>query len=137
MNAVPFWVEAIVAVLLVMSGILVLASSIGCVRLPTFIQLMHPSALAYTLGNWVTCLAAALYFSALARAPMLHPLLIPILLSVTVPVTTVLLARVSLHRARLAGVEGTPPALWTLRADAGEPATAADDGASDRAGGSG
>lgn len=111
MTAVPFWIEATVAALLVASGLLVLASAIGFVRLQAFFLRMHPVALAYTLGNWCTCIAAAIYLSALARSPMLHPLLIPLLLSVTVPVSTVLLARVSLHRARVARKADVPAAL--------------------------
>ena len=111
MSASQAWVEAVVALLLVASGILVLASAIGFMRLPAFFMRMHPIALAYTLGNWATCLAASIYFSATERKLMLHPLLIPILLSVTVPITTVLLARVSLHRGRIARGAGVPPPL--------------------------
>lgn len=94
------WIEAIVAGLLVLSGLLVVVSAIGLVRLPDFFLRMHPSALAYTLAGWCVALAAVLYLSALTGRLRLHPLLLPALLAVTVPVTTVLLARVSLFRRR-------------------------------------
>src|SRR3546814_2220449 len=45
------WVDVIVAVLLVLSGLLVLISAIGFLRLPDFFLRMHPPALAYTLGD--------------------------------------------------------------------------------------
>lgn len=108
---VPAWPEVVVAVLLVLSGIFVLLSAFGFLRLRTFFLRMHPPALAYTLGSWCVAGAGALHFSMLQGQIVLHPLLIPILLAITVPVTTVLLARVALFRDRLGGVEGTPPSL--------------------------
>jgi multicomponent K+:H+ antiporter subunit G len=48
-------------------------------------------------------LASIVYFSALKSGPVLHGWLIPILLSITVPVTTLLLARTALFRKRMAG----------------------------------
>ena len=46
---------------------------------------------------------------------MLHPWLIIIMLSITVPVTTLLLARVALFRRRTAGDHDTPPPLTKAR----------------------
>ncbi|MGE0022039.1 MAG: monovalent cation/H(+) antiporter subunit G [Hyphomicrobium sp.] len=54
---------------------------------------MHPPALAYTFNSWCVALAGILYFSMLEARPMLHPWLIVILLSITIPVTTLLIAR--------------------------------------------
>ena len=111
-------VELIVAALVALSGVFVLISAIGFVRLRGFFLRMHPPALAYTLGSWCVALAATLYFSALEDRIALHPLLIPVILSITVPVTTVLLARVALFRKRLAGHSGVPPALAPAQATA-------------------
>jgi multicomponent K+:H+ antiporter subunit G len=72
---------------------------------------MHPPALAYTLGSWCVTLAGILYFSMLESRLVLHPWLIIIILSLTVPVTTLLLARVALFRRRSAGIAGTPPPI--------------------------
>jgi len=60
-------------------------------------------SLPYSCGSWCVALAAMLYFSALDSRLALHPWLILILLSMTVPVTTLLLARVALFRWRAAG----------------------------------
>jgi multicomponent K+:H+ antiporter subunit G len=111
MSAVPGWVELVVAALLVLSGFFVLVSAIGFLRMPDFFLRMHPPALAYTLGSWCVALACVFYFSALESRVLLHPLLIPILLAITVPVTTVLLARVSLFRKRVAGRNDVPAPL--------------------------
>jgi multicomponent K+:H+ antiporter subunit G len=111
MNEVPFWVETTVAILLILSGVFVLISAFGFLRLPEFFLRMHPPALAYTFGSWCVTLAGILYFSILGGRAALHPWLIIIMLSITVPVTTVLLARVALFRRRLTGAADTPPPL--------------------------
>lgn len=111
MTGAPPMVEAVVSALVVLSGLLVLVSALGCLRLPGFFLRMHPAALAYTLANWCVALAGTLYFSALEGRLLAYPLLIPVVLAFTVPVTTVLLARVELFRRRLAGVGDTPPSI--------------------------
>ena len=116
MNAgVPFWVEATVAALLVTSGLFVLVSAIGFLRLDDFFQRMHPPALAYTAGSWSVCLGGTLYFSALEARLVLHPWAIVIMLAIVVPVTTLLIARVALFRRRVAAMPDTPPALSARR----------------------
>lgn len=109
--SVPVWVEVVVAVLLVLSGLFVVIAAAGFLWLKEFFLRMHPPALAYTFGSWCVTLAGILYFSFLAGRPQLHPWLVIILLSITVPVTTLLLARVALFRRRQAGDEATPPPL--------------------------
>ena len=108
---VPLWVEAVVGALLVLSGLFVVVSAIGFLRLPDFFLRMHPPALAYTFGSWSVTLAGIIYFSALESRLLLHPWLIIILLSITVPVTTLLLARVALFRRRAVQAADTPPPL--------------------------
>ena len=111
MNDVPSWLQIVVAALLVCSGVFVVIGALGFLRLPGFFLRMHPPALTYTLGSWCVALAGVLYFSALDGRLALHPLLVPVFLAITVPVTTLLLARVALFRRRLAGTADTPPTL--------------------------
>lgn len=111
MNLVPFWLEAAVAGLLVSSGVFVVISAIGFLCLPDFFLRMHPPALAYTFGSWSLTLAGILYFSAVDSRAVLHPWLIIIMLAITVPVTTVMLARVALFRRRAAGAADIPPSV--------------------------
>lgn len=104
MNAqLSMWVEIPVAILLVLSSVFALIGAIGLVRMNDYFQRMHPPALASTLGTWCVALGSIIYFSALKSAPVLHAWLIPILLAITVPVTTLLLARAALFRKRMAG----------------------------------
>jgi multicomponent K+:H+ antiporter subunit G len=111
MSPPVLWAEALIAVLLVSSGVFVVISAVGLLRLPDFFLRLHPPALAYTFGSWCAALGSILYFSILESRLALHPWLIIILLSITVPVTTQLLARVALFRARTAGRADIPPPL--------------------------
>jgi multicomponent K+:H+ antiporter subunit G len=97
---VSLWVEIPVALLLAASGVFTLASAIGVLRLKTFLQRMHPPALAFSFSAWCVALATIIYFSAQDEALALHAWLIIIFLSLTVPVTTTLLARTELFRKR-------------------------------------
>jgi multicomponent K+:H+ antiporter subunit G len=105
----PFWVELLTAVLLVLSSLFALIGAMGLLRMKDFFQRMHPPALASTLGAWCVALASIIYFSAMKQGPVLHAWLIPILLAITVPVTTLLLARTGLFRKRMAGDDDVPP----------------------------
>lgn len=114
---IPLWAEVTVAILLVLSGVFTVISALGFLRLPDFFSRMHPPALAYTFGSWCVTLAGILYFSLLESRPMLHPWIVIIMLSITVPVTTLLLARAALFRLRTSGAADTPAPL-TRRPDA-------------------
>lgn len=110
-HPLPAWLEALVAGLLVLSGVFALLSAWGFVGLRDFFARMHPPALAYTGGTWCAVLAGVVYFSALEAQAEPRQLLIIILLFMTVPVTSVLLARVTLFRRRAARLPDTPPPL--------------------------
>ncbi|HDS1681805.1 TPA: Na+/H+ antiporter subunit G [Pseudomonas putida] len=97
----PFWLELVTAALLLLGSLFALIGAIGLLRLQDYFQRMHPPALASTIGAWCVALASIIYFSWLKGGPVLHAWLIPILLSITVPVTTLLLARAALFRKRM------------------------------------
>ena len=109
MTSVPLWIEAVVAVLLVASGLASLIAATGLVRLPGLFLRMHAPALAGTFGAWAVAIASVVYFSALEGYPVLHTLVIPLLLAFTLPFTTVLLARAALFRKRQDGANMPPP----------------------------
>ena len=99
----PLWVEIVIVVLLVGSGLLSLTAAVGLATLKSFFQRMHPPALASTLGTWCVALASVIFFLAAESRVALHAWLIMILLSITAPITTVLLARAALARQREGG----------------------------------
>jgi len=118
-SVLPFWVEIITAALLVASSLFALTGALGLLRMKDFFQRMHPPALASTLGAWCVALASIVYFSALKSELVIHAWLIPVLLSITVPVTTLLLARTGLFRKRMAG-DDVPPEVSGDRSE-GDP----------------
>jgi multicomponent K+:H+ antiporter subunit G len=99
----PPWSELLVALLLLVSGLVVLTAALGLHRLPDFFTRMHAPPLASTLGAWIVALASIIHFSAHAGEPQLHVWLIIIVLSISAPVTTIVLARAALFRRRQAG----------------------------------
>ncbi|EXF92795.1 cation:proton antiporter [Pseudomonas fluorescens HK44] len=118
LGQLSLWVEIPVAILLVVSSLFALIGAIGLLRLKDYFQRMHPPALASTLGAWCVALASIIYFSALKSSPVLHAWLIPILLSITMPVTTLLLARAALFRKRMAG-DDVPAEVSSRRTESG------------------
>lgn len=97
------WIEGIVALLLLASGIMVFSAAIGLWRLPDFFLRMHAPALASSLATWLVTFASIAYFSAHQGHLVLRVWLISILLSITAPLTAMLLARAALFRRRRAG----------------------------------
>ena len=106
--ALPFWVEAIVAALVVLGGAMALIGSFGLVRLRTFYQRIHAPTLGATLGTWCMTLATALYFSFQGGHVFVHALLIAIFVVITAPVTTIFLMRAALFRERAKGADVPP-----------------------------
>ncbi len=112
-DELSLWVEVPVALLVVLSGVFTLAAAVGVVRFKSFFQRMHPPALAFSFSAWCVTLASIIYFSAQNEKLSLQAWLIIIFLSLTVPVTTILLARTELFRRRIAGADSSeiPPSL--------------------------
>ena len=110
----PFWVEWSVSLLLALSGVFTLSAAVGVIRFKSFFQRMHPPALAFSFSAWCVTLATIVYFSAQDEKLALHAWLIIIFLALTVPVTTILLARTELFRRRTSqdtGHDDIPPSL--------------------------
>ena len=94
------WAQWIVAALLILSGLLALLAGWGITRLRDYLQRMHPTALVTTGSVWCSTLAVVVYFSALHDRISLRTWLIIIMMSITVPITTLILARTDLFRRR-------------------------------------
>ncbi|MGE4243943.1 monovalent cation/H(+) antiporter subunit G [Ramlibacter sp.] len=110
--------ELLVALLLLASGATALVAALGLWRLPDFFMRMHAPAVCYTLGSWSVALASVIHFTAGSGRLSLHVWLVIVILSITAPVTTVLLSRAGLFRARRAG-EAVPHPL-VAQNDSGE-----------------
>jgi multicomponent K+:H+ antiporter subunit G len=103
--------DAVVAVLLLTSGVLVLVAAVGLLRLPDFFTRMHAPSIASTLGTWLVALATIVHFTAHQGSVMPSAWLVAVVLSITAPVTTAFLARAAAFRRRAGGDEDAPPPL--------------------------
>jgi multicomponent K+:H+ antiporter subunit G len=100
MSAIDLGLDILTALLLVGSGLFTLCAAVGVWTLPTFFDRQHPPALAYSAGAWTAGLAATIHFARLDGYSGLKALLIAVLLALSVPVTTMILARAGLFRER-------------------------------------
>ena len=117
MNSMPLWAEWVVGALALASGGFALLGALGMVRLRTFFQRMHPTALVSTGAAWCITLACIVFFSVTERTWALSYWLIVIMLSITVPITSSLLARAALFRKRQENTPGIPPPLRAQTTD--------------------
>ncbi len=115
----PLWAEWTLAVLLVISGISALLAAWGVLRLKDFFQRMHPPALGFTAASWSAALASAIYFSIVQEGLALRSWIIVVVLSITVPITTVLLARAAMFRRRQQAEPAKRPPLFPIHPTAG------------------
>ncbi|MDO4232971.1 MAG: monovalent cation/H(+) antiporter subunit G [Lautropia sp.] len=108
-GALPVWADIIIGLLVIASGLLAFTGALGLVRIRDFFVRLHPLALGSTLSVWCLGVALVLFFSFTYQTLVLRALLTAVFMGITVPVTTVLLARAALFRKRAAGEDGLPP----------------------------
>ncbi len=107
----PFWIEALVCVFLVLGCLFALIGAIGLYRLPDFYTRLHGPTKASTLGVGSVVIASMLFFSARGPGLSLHELLITLFLFLTAPVSAHILAKAAMH-LRLQRVERTRGHPW-------------------------
>ena len=98
MNQFPFWLNALISLLIILSGIITLVGTLGLVRLKHFYSRMHAPTLGNTLGVFCILIASVLVASFHAKHLLIYPLIITILLIITSPVTAILLMRAAIKR---------------------------------------
>jgi multicomponent K+:H+ antiporter subunit G len=100
MDTLPLWVTIPGTVLLVLSGLAIVAGSLGLLRFPEFFARVHGPSMTSTAGAFGVLITSALSSSAIAGRPMFHELLIVILLLGTAPVTSIVMLQAALYRNR-------------------------------------
>lgn len=80
-------------ILMVASGLLVLAASIGIVRVNNFLARVHIQAIIYSTALWCLLLASLLLTFSLKDRTFLHEIVIGLFIFITSPVSTILLVR--------------------------------------------
>lgn len=98
MNDFPLWLNIIISLLIVASGIITLVGTLGLVKLKHFYSRMHAPTLGNTLGVFCILIACALVASFSAKQLLIYPFIITVLLIITSPVTAILLMRAAIKR---------------------------------------
>jgi len=102
----PFWIELIVSLFLLVGGVFVLLGSVGLARLPDFYTRLHAPTKATTLGVGCLLIGSMIISTWASGALSIYELLITIFLFITAPVSAHMLAKSGLHH-RLEHVEQT------------------------------
>jgi multicomponent K+:H+ antiporter subunit G len=96
--ALPVWLDATLAALLVAGAVFALIGSWGLARLSTFLKRLHGPTKATTLGVGCVLIASVLYFSVGRGQPGLRELLVTLFLFLTAPVSAHMLVKALLKR---------------------------------------
>ena len=108
-------VDIAVTALVLLGATFVLIGSWGLVRLPSTMERLHGPTKATTLGLGSLLLASVVYFHGRLGIWTAHELLISLFLFITAPISANMIAKVHLHRLRIAeivepdSIAGPPP----------------------------
>ena len=94
----PFWIELLVSVFLIVGSAFALVGAIGLYRLPDFFTRLHGPTKATTLGVGGIVIASMIFFSNQGNGLSLHELLITLFLFLTAPVSAHVLAKAAMQQ---------------------------------------
>jgi multicomponent K+:H+ antiporter subunit G len=92
------WIEALVALFLLLGSLFALVGAIGLYRLPDFFMRLHGPTKSTTLGVGGMVIASLIYFGSQGDGISLHELLITLFLFITAPVSAHMLAKAALQQ---------------------------------------
>lgn len=121
----PFYLEVIISVFLIIGGVFLLVGSVGLARLPDIFMRLHGPTKATTLGIAGVLLSSMIYQSINQSTFSIAELLITLFLLITAPVAANMVAKSALHREnppipRTTGQNLVPKARERKAADAVE-----------------
>jgi multicomponent K+:H+ antiporter subunit G len=93
-------VDALITLLLLVSGVFGLIGSYGLWRLAQPMQRLHAPTKASTVGVGAALLASVIYFAVFKGQAVWHEVLILAFLFITTPVSALFLAKVHLHKGK-------------------------------------
>lgn len=96
MNELPFWLDALLAALVLTGAGFALVGSWGLAKLSDFLKRLHGPTKATTLGVGCLLIASSLWSSVMQGRVSLHEFLITLFLFLTAPVSAHLLVKAAL-----------------------------------------
>ncbi|MCQ4319575.1 Na+/H+ antiporter subunit G [Stutzerimonas stutzeri] len=94
----PFWIELLVSVFLMVGSAFALVGAIGLYRLPDFFTRLHGPTKATTLGVGGIVIASMIFFSNQGNGLSVHEVLITLFLFLTAPVSAHVLAKAAMQQ---------------------------------------
>ncbi len=94
----PFWIEVVISLFLVVGSIFALVGAIGLYRLPDFFTRLHGPTKATTLGVGGITIASMIFFSNQGDGLSLHEVLLTLFLFLTAPVSAHVLAKAAMQQ---------------------------------------
>lgn len=91
------------SLLLMVGGIIVLIGAISLLRLPSFYQRIHGSAIIVTLGASCMLIASMIFFTVLQSRLVIHEIIISLFLLLTTPIVAMMIMRAAVYRDLRAG----------------------------------
>ena len=113
MNALPVWLDALLAALLLAGAFFALVGSWGLVKLSGFLRRLHGPTKATTLGVGAVLIVSSAWFTFTRGSPSVHELLITLFLFLTAPVSAHLLVKAAM--ARDPSLRPEPPLTQTSK----------------------
>ncbi|MGV8843575.1 MAG: Na+/H+ antiporter subunit G [Pseudomonas sp.] len=92
------WIEALVALFLLLGSFFALVGAIGLYRLPDFFMRLHGPTKSTTLGVGGMVIGSLIYFGSRSEGISLHELLLTLFLLITAPVSAHMLAKAALQQ---------------------------------------
>ena len=108
MNAIPDWLQLIIALIVLAGAAVTFIGTVGLVRWATFYQRIHAPTLGSSFGAALILLGSSLHSSFALGRPVVHEVIILIFILITTPVTLMLLARAAIYRDRSEGNPDVP-----------------------------
>jgi multicomponent K+:H+ antiporter subunit G len=94
----PFWIELLVSVFLIVGSAFALVGAIGLYRLPDFFTRLHGPTKATTLGVGGIVIGSMIFFSNQGNGLSVHEVLITLFLFLTAPVGAHVLAKAAMQQ---------------------------------------
>lgn len=108
MTELPVWLDALLAVLLLISAFFTLVGSWGLAKLSDFLKRLHGPTKATTLGVGCALIVSSTWFTFGSGALSVHEFLITLFLFLTAPVSAHLLIKAAMKIDR--SIRPVPPA---------------------------
>ena len=96
MTTLPFWLDALLAALLLIGAFFALVGSWGLAKLSDFLKRLHGPTKATTLGVGCVLIVSSIWFTVDSGRPSVHEFLITLFLFLTAPVSAQLLIKAAM-----------------------------------------